>query len=67
MNETVDILYVSSCCCWLILTLVFVCVCVCVQSNLPNKIDIKVTRRNVMEDSFRVITGIKNTDFLKTR
>ena len=38
-----------------------------VQSNLPNKIDIKVTRRNVMEDSFRVITGIKNTDFLKTR
>ncbi|XP_070202594.1 E3 ubiquitin-protein ligase NEDD4-like isoform X3 [Littorina saxatilis] len=36
-------------------------------SNLPNKIDIKVTRRNVMEDSFRVITTIKNTDYLKTR
>ncbi|KAL8615914.1 hypothetical protein ACOMHN_034590 [Nucella lapillus] len=36
-------------------------------NNLPNKIDIKVTRRNVMEDSFRVITGIKNTEYLKTR
>lgn len=36
-------------------------------TNLPNKIDIKVTRRNVMEDSFRVIMGIKNTELLKTR
>ncbi|KAK7496832.1 hypothetical protein BaRGS_00011812 [Batillaria attramentaria] len=35
--------------------------------NLPNKIDIKVTRRNVMEDSFRIISGIKNPDYLKTR
>ncbi|BFZ02488.1 hypothetical protein BsWGS_05528 [Bradybaena similaris] len=36
-------------------------------SALPNKLDIKVTRRNVFEDSFRTIMGIKNADMLKTR
>ncbi|PVD19538.1 hypothetical protein C0Q70_20027 [Pomacea canaliculata] len=36
-------------------------------NNLPNKIDIKVTRRNVMEESFRQIMGMKNPDVLKTR
>ncbi|XP_012939741.1 E3 ubiquitin-protein ligase NEDD4 [Aplysia californica] len=36
-------------------------------SGLPNKFDIKVTRRNVFEDSFRVIMGVKSADLLKTR
>ncbi|KAI8789485.1 E3 ubiquitin-protein ligase NEDD4-like isoform X1 [Biomphalaria glabrata] len=36
-------------------------------NSLPNKIDIKVTRRNVFEDSFRLIMGVKNPDMLKTR
>ncbi|XP_059155940.1 E3 ubiquitin-protein ligase NEDD4-like isoform X2 [Physella acuta] len=36
-------------------------------SSLPNKIDIKVTRRNVFEDSFRLIMGVKNPEMLKTR
>ncbi|XP_064610095.1 LOW QUALITY PROTEIN: E3 ubiquitin-protein ligase NEDD4-like [Liolophura sinensis] len=36
-------------------------------ANIPNKIDIKVTRRNVLEDSFRVIMNVKKTDLLKTR
>ncbi|RUS88113.1 hypothetical protein EGW08_004166, partial [Elysia chlorotica] len=36
-------------------------------SGLPSKIDIKVTRRNVFEDSFRMIMGVKNPDTLKTR
>ncbi|CAG5135199.1 unnamed protein product, partial [Candidula unifasciata] len=37
------------------------------SNALPNKLDIKVTRRNVFEDSFRTIMGIKNPDMLKTR
>ncbi|XP_048258981.1 E3 ubiquitin-protein ligase NEDD4-like isoform X2 [Haliotis rufescens] len=36
-------------------------------NNVPNKIDIKVTRRNVFEDSYRIIMSVKNTDNLKTR
>lgn len=35
--------------------------------NVPNKIDIKVSRANVFEDSFRVIMGVKKVDLLKTR
>lgn len=36
-------------------------------SNLPPKIDIKVTRKNVFEDSYRFITSVKRSDLLKTR
>ncbi|KAL4228206.1 neural precursor cell expressed [Mactra antiquata] len=36
-------------------------------NNVPNKTDIKVTRNNVFEDSFRIVMGIKRPDLLKTR
>ncbi|KAI0237295.1 E3 ubiquitin-protein ligase NEDD4 [Lamellibrachia satsuma] len=36
-------------------------------SNVPNKIDIPVKRSNILEDSYRVITGTKRADILKTR
>eukprot|EP00106_Octopus_bimaculoides_P008727 XP_014776169.1 PREDICTED: E3 ubiquitin-protein ligase NEDD4-like [Octopus bimaculoides] len=35
--------------------------------NVPNKIDIKISRSNVFEDSFRVIMNVKKVDLLKTR
>ncbi|XP_052794019.1 E3 ubiquitin-protein ligase NEDD4-like isoform X2 [Mya arenaria] len=35
--------------------------------NLPNKTDIKVTRKNVFEDSYRAVMGIKRPDLFKTR
>ncbi|WAQ98408.1 NEDD4-like protein [Mya arenaria] len=37
------------------------------QQNLPNKTDIKVTRKNVFEDSYRAVMGIKRPDLFKTR
>ncbi|KAL3866138.1 hypothetical protein ACJMK2_043467 [Sinanodonta woodiana] len=36
-------------------------------TNLPNKIDIKVTRKNVFEDSYRIIMNVKKPELLKTR
>ncbi|XP_060560176.1 E3 ubiquitin-protein ligase NEDD4-like isoform X2 [Ruditapes philippinarum] len=36
-------------------------------SNVPNKTDIKITRSNIFEDSFRIVMGIKRSDLLKTR
>ncbi|XP_052098137.1 E3 ubiquitin-protein ligase NEDD4-like isoform X1 [Mytilus californianus] len=35
--------------------------------NIPNKVDIKVTRERIFEDSYRVISSIKRIDFLKAR
>jgi len=35
--------------------------------NVPNKIDIKVSRTNILEDSYRCIMSIKRSDLLKTR
>ncbi|XP_013384362.1 E3 ubiquitin-protein ligase NEDD4 [Lingula anatina] len=35
--------------------------------NVPNKLDIKVSRKSILEDSYRVVMGIKRTDLLKTR
>ncbi|XP_041367636.1 E3 ubiquitin-protein ligase NEDD4-like isoform X2 [Gigantopelta aegis] len=35
--------------------------------HLPNKVDIKVSRQRVFEDSYRIIMGIKNAEILKTR
>jgi len=37
------------------------------QENVPNKVDIKVTRNNIFEDSFRCIMSIKRADLLKTK
>ena len=37
------------------------------QPNLPNKTDIRVSRTNIMEDSYRAIMSIKKPDLLKTR
>ena len=39
----------------------------CFQTNVPNKVDIKVTRKNVFEDSYRCVMAIKKADILKTR
>ncbi|KAK2142826.1 hypothetical protein LSH36_909g00076 [Paralvinella palmiformis] len=36
-------------------------------TNVPNKVDIHVTRTNILEDSYRCIMNIKNADLLKTR
>lgn len=36
-------------------------------TNVPNKVDIKVTRKNVFEDSYRCVMAIKKADILKTR
>ena len=38
-----------------------------VQENVPNKVDIKVTRSNIFEDSYRCIMSIKRADILKTK
>jgi len=37
------------------------------QDNVPNKVDIKVTRTNIFEDSYRCIMSIKRADMLKTK
>ncbi|XP_050400244.1 E3 ubiquitin-protein ligase NEDD4 isoform X2 [Patella vulgata] len=36
-------------------------------ASAPNKIDIKVTRKNVFEESYRYVMNIKETEHLKTR
>ncbi|XP_074037409.1 E3 ubiquitin-protein ligase Nedd4 isoform X1 [Leptinotarsa decemlineata] len=36
-------------------------------SNVPNKFEIKVRRRSILEDSFRVITSVSRVDLLKTK
>lgn len=37
------------------------------QTNVPNKIEIKVRRESVLEDSFRIISAVQKTDLLKTK
>ncbi|XP_060536344.1 E3 ubiquitin-protein ligase Nedd-4 isoform X2 [Cylas formicarius] len=36
-------------------------------TNVPNKFEIKVRRRSILEDSFRVITTVLRVDLLKTK
>ncbi|XP_052863204.1 E3 ubiquitin-protein ligase Nedd-4-like [Anopheles cruzii] len=36
-------------------------------NNVPNKIDIKVKRASIFEDSYRVINSVTRTDLLKTK
>ncbi|KAG5896742.1 hypothetical protein JTB14_031723 [Gonioctena quinquepunctata] len=36
-------------------------------SNVPNKFEIKVRRRSILEDSYRVITSVSRVDLLKTK
>ncbi|KAL1513119.1 hypothetical protein ABEB36_002580 [Hypothenemus hampei] len=36
-------------------------------NNVPNKFEIKVRRRSILEDSFRVITTVPRVDLLKTK
>ncbi|XP_058055642.1 E3 ubiquitin-protein ligase Nedd-4-like [Anopheles bellator] len=36
-------------------------------NNVPNKIDIKVKRASILEDSYRVINSVTRTDLLKTK
>ncbi|CAG2100251.1 unnamed protein product, partial [Medioppia subpectinata] len=36
-------------------------------SNVPNKLEIKVSRTNIFEDSYRSISGISRVDLLKTK
>lgn len=54
---------------WQTITLLFAdsVVDVCLQDNVPNKVDIKVTRDNIFEDSYRCIMSIKRADLLKTK
>ncbi|XP_021360527.1 E3 ubiquitin-protein ligase NEDD4-like isoform X4 [Mizuhopecten yessoensis] len=35
--------------------------------NIPNKVDIKISRDNIFEDSYRAIMSVKKPDVLKTR
>lgn len=37
------------------------------QNNIPNKVDIKVSRDRILEDSYRAIMSLKRTDVLKAR
>lgn len=37
------------------------------QTNVPNKIEIKVRRESILEDSFRIISSVTKTDLLKTK
>ncbi|CAH1107654.1 unnamed protein product [Psylliodes chrysocephalus] len=36
-------------------------------TNVPNKFEIKVRRRSILEDSYRVITSVSKIDLLKTK
>lgn len=36
-------------------------------TNVPNKIEIKVRRESILEDSFRIISSVTKTDLLKTK
>ncbi|XP_074651887.1 uncharacterized protein LOC141906479 isoform X2 [Tubulanus polymorphus] len=35
--------------------------------NVPNKVDIKIRRSNILEDSYRIVSGVKRHELLKTR
>jgi hypothetical protein len=37
------------------------------KNNVPNKFEIKVKRRSILEDSFRVITSVPRVELLKTK
>lgn len=37
------------------------------QTNVPNKIEIKVRRESILEDSYRIINSVTKTDLLKTK
>ena len=37
------------------------------QSNIPNRYELKCSRSSIMEDSYRNIISVKNTDLLKAR
>lgn len=34
---------------------------------MPNKIEIKVRRESILEDSYRIINSVTKTDLLKTK
>ncbi|XP_020291402.1 E3 ubiquitin-protein ligase Nedd-4 isoform X2 [Pseudomyrmex gracilis] len=36
-------------------------------NNVPNKFEIKVTRNNILEDSYRIISSVNRVDILKTK
>ncbi|RWS17199.1 E3 ubiquitin-protein ligase Nedd-4-like isoform X2, partial [Dinothrombium tinctorium] len=36
-------------------------------TNVPNKFEIKVSRQNIFEDSFRIISSVSRVDLLKTK
>jgi len=36
-------------------------------SNVPNKLEIKISRANVFEDSYRIISSVSRIDLLKTK
>lgn len=36
-------------------------------SNVPNKLEIKITRANIFEDSYRIISSVSRIDLLKTK
>lgn len=37
------------------------------QANVPNKIEIKVRRESILEDSYRTISSVPKMDLLKTK
>lgn len=37
------------------------------QENVPNKFDVKVSRKSILEDSYRCIMSVKRPDLLKTK
>lgn len=37
------------------------------QTNVPNKFDIKVKRNNILEDSFAIISQVSRVDLLRTK
>ena len=36
-------------------------------TNVPNKLEIRVSRRNIFEDSYRIINSVSRVDLLKTK
>lgn len=38
-----------------------------IQSNVPNKFEIKVARNNILEDSYRIISSVNRVEILKTK
>jgi E3 ubiquitin-protein ligase NEDD4 len=37
------------------------------KANVPNKIEIKVRRESILEDSYRIISSVTKMDLLKTK